>query len=55
MIESRANQDNVLRGLALCGIAAPVVFAILVTVGGFIYEGYSHVNQAVRELSGVEV
>lgn len=54
MFESRANQDNLLRFLALCGIAAPIVFVILVTVGGFIYEGYSHAIQAVSELGGVE-
>ena len=37
MVESRTDQDNLLRFLALCGIAAPIVFAILVVVGGFIY------------------
>ena len=54
MSENRATQDNLLKGLALCGVAIPIVFAVLVTVGGFIYEGYSHVTQAVSELSGVE-
>ena len=54
MIETRTNQDNLLRSLALCGIAAPIVFAALVTVSGFIYEDYSHVTQAVSELGGVE-
>ena len=54
MLESRSNQDNLLRFLALCGIAAPIVFTILVAVSGFIYEGYSHVTQAVSELGGVE-
>ena len=54
MLESRANQDNLVRSLALCGIAAPIIFVGLVTVGGFVYEGYSHVTQAVSELGGVE-
>ena len=54
MLESRANQDKLLRFLALCGVAAPIFFAILVTVGGFIYQGYSHATQAVSELGGVE-
>ncbi len=52
MLESRANSDSLVRFLALCGIAAPVVFATLVTVAGFIYDGYSHVAQAVSELGG---
>ena len=54
MLESRAIQDNLLRLLALCSIAAPIVLAIVVTVGGFIYEGYSHATQAMSELGGVE-
>lgn len=54
MLESRANNDNLLRVLALCGIAGPILFAVLVTVGGAIYEGYSHATQSVSELGGVE-
>ena len=54
MPESRDNQDNLLKFLALCGVAAPIVFAILVTVAGFNYPGYSHVVQVVSELGGVE-
>ena len=54
MFERHADQENLVRFLALCGISAPIVFAVLVTVGGFIYEGYSHVTQAVSELGGVE-
>lgn len=50
MLESRPSQDNLQRFLALCGIAAPIVFAILATVAGFMYRGYSHVTQAVSEL-----
>ncbi len=54
MLERNTNEANLLRVLALCGIAAPIIFAVVVTVGGFIYEGYSHVTQAVSELGGVE-
>ena len=53
-VESHASQDRLLRPLALCGIAAPILFAILVTVGGSISEGYSHVTQTVSELGGIE-
>jgi len=54
MLESRTNQGSLLKSLALCGIAAPIVFAILATVAGFMYKGYSHVTQAVSELGGVQ-
>ena len=54
MPESRDNQDNLLKFLALCGVAAPIVFGILATVARFTYQGYSHGTQAVSELGGVE-
>ncbi len=54
MLKNGANQDNLLRYLALCGIAYPIVFATLVTVAGFFYQDYSHVTQAISELGGVE-
>jgi len=54
MLGSHTTQGSPLKLLALCGIAAPIIFAILVTVGGLIYEGYSHSAQAVSELGGVE-
>ncbi len=54
MIQSRSNQNNLLRILAICGIAAPFLFTALVTAGGLIYEGYSHTTQAISELGGVE-
>ena len=54
MLESRTNQGSLVKSLALCGIAAPIVFVILATVAGFMYKGYSHVTQAVSELGGVE-
>ena len=48
------DRDNTLKILALCGISVPIIFAILVTVSGFLYEGYSHMTQAISELGGVE-
>ena len=44
--------DNKLKFLAICGISGPVIFAILVTISGSLYEGYSHLTQAVSELGG---
>ena len=52
MIESRRNNDTLLRILALCGIVGPIIFAVLVTVSGFLYDGYSHSSQAISELAG---
>ncbi len=48
------NPDKMLRFLSLCGIAAPIIFVILLIIAGFLYEGYSHATQAVSELGGVE-
>ena len=45
-------RDNSLMVLALCGVSIPIVFAVLVTVAGFQYEGYSHLRQAISELGG---
>ncbi len=54
MSRSGIHQNNAQKLLALCGIAAPIIFVILMTVAGFLYEGYSHVRQAGSELGGVE-
>ncbi len=54
MSQSTTRQSNSLRLLALCGITAPIIFAILMTVAGFFYEGYSHATQAISELGGVD-
>jgi hypothetical membrane protein len=54
MSQRLTRQSKSLRLLALCGIAAPIIFAILMTVAGFLYEGYSHATQAGSELGGVE-
>ena len=54
MFQNRAKQVVVLRFLAFCGVVVPVIFAMLLIVAGFLYEGYSHVSQAISELVGVE-
>ncbi|MEE9202181.1 MAG: DUF998 domain-containing protein, partial [Dehalococcoidia bacterium] len=54
MSQNSTDRNSTLKLLALCGIAAPIIFAVLVVVGGFIYEGYSHATQAISELGGVE-
>ena len=54
MFVNRDNNDNLLRILALCGILGPLIFAALVAVGGFSFEGYSHASQTISELAGTD-
>ncbi len=54
MSRSGIHQNNAQKLLAVCGIAIPIIFVILMIVAGFLYEGYSHATQAVSELGGVE-
>jgi hypothetical membrane protein len=44
--------DRTTRLLAAGGVAGPIIFVALVVVGGFLYDGYSHVSQAISELGG---
>jgi hypothetical membrane protein len=37
---------------ALGGVVGPVLFLVLVVVGGGLYEGYSHASQKISELGG---
>ncbi len=37
---------------ALGGVIGPILFAVLVIVGGVVYDGYSHVAQKISELGG---
>ncbi len=53
MVQNHGNQNNASKALSLCGIIAPILFAILVVVGGLFYKGYSHATYAVSELGGV--
>ena len=54
MFETRKIPNRMLAYLALGGMAAPFIFAVLVTVGGALSEGYSHGSQAISELGGVD-
>ncbi len=48
------NQGNgTQKALATCGIAAPILFAILVFIGGLLNPGYSQVSQAISRLGEV--
>ena len=40
------------RLLALGGIVGPVLFAVVVVVAASLYDGYSHIGQAISELGG---
>ena len=42
-----------LKLLAICGIIAPIWFAIMVAVLGSVYPRYGHVTQHMSELGGV--
>lgn len=42
------------RPLLMCGLAAPVLFAIGVGFAARRYPGYSHLSQAISELGGVD-
>lgn len=37
---------------ALGGVIGPILFALVVIVGGFLYDGYSHISQKISELGG---
>jgi hypothetical membrane protein len=39
--------------LAVCGMAAPILFALAVIVFGFLREGYSHISQAMSDLGEI--
>ena len=52
MVLSREKRNSPVALLALCGVAAPIVFGVVLAVAGIAYDGYSHVTQAVSELGG---
>ena len=45
-------QGRAVRSAALGGVVGPIVFVVLVLVGGGLYDGYSHVTQKISELGG---
>ena len=44
--------DPAVRLAARGGVIGPILFAVLVIVGGVLYDGYSHVTQKISELGG---
>ena len=54
MLENQSSRPTGLMYLALSGLAVPIVFTLLVIIGGFAQDGYSHASQAISELAGVE-
>ncbi len=44
--------DSMTRLAAIGGVIGPILFAVLVVVGGVLYDGYSHVSQKISELGG---
>ena len=44
--------DAMTRLAAIGGVIGPILFAVLVVVGGMLYNGYSHVGQKISELGG---
>lgn len=44
--------DRAVRVAARGGVIGPILFALLVIVGGFVSDGYSHAGQKISELGG---
>ena len=44
--------DATTRLAVIGGVIGPILFAVLVVVGGMLYDGYSHTSQKVSELGG---
>lgn len=50
--ERAVRGSRAVRLAVLGGVIGPIVFAIVVVVAGFVYDGYSHVSQKISELGG---
>lgn len=50
--ETVSRQGRAVRSAALGGVVGPIVFVVLVLVGGGLYDGYSHVTRKISELGG---
>lgn len=48
----RHPNTSAMRWAAVGGVVGPVLFAVLVLVGGLLYDGYSHSTQKISELGG---
>lgn len=53
-LSARAPRTILRRPLALCGLAAPISFALGVVLAARQYQGYSHLTQAISELGAVD-
>lgn len=49
-----SSSNGICRLLGWTGLAGAVVFVTLIVVGGLAYPGYSHVDQMISELGGVD-
>ncbi len=49
---SMGERGRAVRLAALGGVIGPILFTLLVIVGGVVYDGYSHVAQKISELGG---
>ena len=47
-----STHDGAVRLAAMGGVIGPILFVILVVLGGALYEGYSHADQKISELGG---
>ncbi len=52
LVQSKVKRSRVIRLATLGGIIGPILFVMLVIVGGGVYDGYSHVSQTISELGG---
>ena len=50
---ARTPESMVSKG-ATAGVVAPLLFVAVVVVAGFLFDGYSHVDDKISELGGVE-
>lgn len=48
------SNDTFHRIAALAGIGGPIIFILMVIIAGAMYDGYSHLSQAVSELGAVD-
>jgi hypothetical membrane protein len=47
-----ASETSTLRLAARGGVVGPAIFAVVVVIGGVLYDGYSHASQKISELGG---
>jgi hypothetical membrane protein len=52
LVQNTVKRSRVIRLAALGGAIGPILFVMLVIVGGGVYDGYSHVSQTISELGG---